>query len=74
MEHGDYNEGHSYYSRILNSQNWVYIYLDNNNEIKHYINKLMYGEKKKHKTAYPIILAGNQLEFVSKIKIHTSTL
>ena len=45
MEHGGYNEGHSYYSSILNSQNWAYIYLDNKNEIKHYINELIYGEK-----------------------------
>ena len=60
MEHGGYNEGHSYYSSILNSQNWAYIYLDNKNEIKHYINELIYGEKKR-KTSYPIILTGNQL-------------
>ena len=59
MEHGGYNEGHSYYSSILNSQNWAYIYLDNKNEIKHYINELIYGEK--HKISYPIILTGNQL-------------
>ena len=48
MEHGGYNEGHSYYSSILNSQNWAYIYLDNKNEIKHYINELIYGEKTKN--------------------------
>ena len=37
-----------------------YIYFGQWNEIRHYINELIY-EKKNDKTTYPIILTGNQL-------------
>ena len=74
MEHGGYNEGHSYYSSILNSQNWAYIYLDNKNEIKHYINELIYGEKKNVKLHIQSFWQETNLFRISTLKIKTPKL